>query len=88
MPLGLSGSCQDRETLFRDVFSFLITATGEGAGWETQTQRGRERVSFFRVRFSGSSVSGVASWQLSVVPVSLIQFAARWGRIKGRGRGT
>lgn len=36
MPLGLSGSCQDSETLFRDVFSFLITATGEGAGWETQ----------------------------------------------------
>lgn len=31
MPLGLSGCCQERETLFRDVFSFLMTVTGEGA---------------------------------------------------------
>lgn len=30
---------------------------------------------------------GVASWQLSMVPVSLIQFAAQWGRIKGCGPG-
>ena len=56
---------------------------------ETQTDRGvkkRGRVpSWFR--FSGSSVSGVASWWLSVVPVSLIQFAARWGHIKGCGPG-
>lgn len=43
----------------------------------------RERVSSSIARFSASSVSGVASWQLSMVPVSLIQFAARWGRIKG-----
>lgn len=32
MPLGLSGSSQDREMLLRDVRSFLITVTGEGAG--------------------------------------------------------
>lgn len=31
MPLGLSGCCQERDTLFRDVFSFLMTVTGEGA---------------------------------------------------------
>lgn len=33
------------------------------------------------VRFSGSSVHSVESWQLSIVPVSLIQFAAWWGGI-------
>ncbi|TNN79375.1 hypothetical protein EYF80_010399 [Liparis tanakae] len=37
MPLGLSGCCQDRATLFRDVFSFRITVTGEGAGSPTVT---------------------------------------------------
>lgn len=48
--------------------------------------RKRERVSSFILRFSGSSVPGVASWQLSMVPVSLIQFAeAQWGYIKGCG---
>lgn len=42
IPLGLSGSCQDRETLFRDVFSFLITVTGDGARQETQTDKESE----------------------------------------------
>lgn len=39
MPLGLSGSCQDRDTLFLDVFSFLIIVTGEGAADEENTER-------------------------------------------------
>lgn len=73
MPLGLSGCCQDRETLFRDVFSFLMTVTGEGAGGRhRQAQRAKKRV-----RFSGSSVLGAASCRLSVVSVCLIQFAAQ-----------
>lgn len=40
-----------------------------------------QRVSSVSVRFSGSSVHSVESWQLSIVPVSLIQFAAWWGGI-------
>lgn len=31
IPLGCSGSCQDREMLFLDVRSFLIVMTGDGA---------------------------------------------------------
>lgn len=31
IPLGCSGSCQDRETLFLDVRSFLIIVMGDGA---------------------------------------------------------
>lgn len=37
IPLGCSGSCQDKEMLFLDVRSFLIVMTGDGAvkrGWE------------------------------------------------------
>lgn len=64
MPLGLSGCCQDRETLFREVFSFLITVTGEGAGNGDIDRHGVKKrdPSSFTARFSGSSVSGVASW--------------------------
>lgn len=31
IPLGCSGSCQDKEMLFLDVRSFLIVMTGDGA---------------------------------------------------------
>lgn len=54
MPLGLSGCCQDKETLFRDVFSFLMTVTGEGAGGR---HRLKKWVRCFMVRFRESSVS-------------------------------
>lgn len=85
MPLGLSGCCQDRETLFRDVFSFLMTVTGDGAGGRQRQTQSEKRVSSFMVRFSGSSVPSVASWPLSMVLVCLIQFTAQWGPIKGAG---
>ena len=50
--------------------------------------RGRESVSSFIPRFSGSSGPGVASWQLSMVPVSLIYLAeAQWGHIEDCGPG-
>lgn len=54
MPLGLSGCCQDKKTLFRDVFSFLMTVTGEGAGGR---HRLKKRVRCFMARFRESSVS-------------------------------
>ena len=51
--MGLSGSSHEREMLFRDVLSFRITVTGEGATGreeeeeegetERETQRGRDR---------------------------------------------
>ena len=31
IPFGCSGSCQDRDTLFLDVLSFLMTVMGDGA---------------------------------------------------------
>lgn len=31
IPLGCSGSCQERDTLFLDVLSFLMTVMGDGA---------------------------------------------------------
>ena len=44
--MGLSGSSQDSEMLFRDVLSFRITVTGEGARkrHEREKERGRQKV--------------------------------------------
>lgn len=52
MPLGLSGCCQDRETLFRDVFSFLMTVTGEGAGGRQIEKAGEALYGEVQGRFS------------------------------------
>lgn len=57
MPLGLSGSCQDRKTLFRDVFSFRIDVTGEGAGKETHSKGRREKFPL-KGKFRRISISG------------------------------
>lgn len=39
IPLGCSGSCQERDTLFLDVLSFLMTVMGDGAAeGEKQTE--------------------------------------------------
>lgn len=42
IPLGCSGSCQERDTLFLDVLSFLMTVMGDGAAEGVGGRAGRE----------------------------------------------
>lgn len=61
-----------------------------GGSWVGDTDRHRVKDREWVPSLQGSvevQSPGVASWQLSMVPVSVIQFAAQWGHIKGCGPG-